>query len=91
MDLARIRKRIKEIANGPKNVRFDDLSSLLDNHISPMFPNYNHHGNPHHAFTVGNQTFNVAQPKRGNIKEVYIKGFLTAMEAVGLYDPEEEE
>lgn len=89
MDLERIRRRIREIADSPKNVRFDELSNLLDNHISVLFSNYNHHGSPHHAFTLGNETFTIAEPKRGNLKEVYVKEFLTHMEALGLYDPEE--
>ncbi len=91
MDLARIRKRIKEFANSAKNVRFDELSSLLDNHISALFPNYNHHQrSSHHAFTLGNETFTIAEPKRGNLKKEYVKEFLSHMEAVELYDPEEE-
>jgi hypothetical protein len=90
MDLTRLRKRIKEIADSPKNVRFDELSNLLDNHIEPLFHDYNHHGNPHHAFTVGGQTFNISEPHQGKVKEVYVKKFLEAMEAVGLYEPEEE-
>jgi hypothetical protein len=90
MDLARLRKRIKEIADSPKNVRFDELSNLLDNHIKPLFGDYNHHGNPHHAFTVGGQTFNISEPHRGNVKEVYVRKFLEAMEVVGLHEPEEE-
>ena len=91
MDLARIRKRIKEFADSPKNVRFDELSNLLDNHISALFPNYNHHRkSSHHAFTLGSETFTVTEPSRGNVKRLYVMEFLSHMEAVGLYDPEEE-
>lgn len=89
MDLDRIRQRIKEIGASPKNVHFEDLENLLENHIGPMFANYNHHGNPHHAFTVGDQTFNVARPHQGCIKERYVQYFLEAMRALGLYEPEE--
>ena len=88
-DLARIRKNIEEIAASPKNVDFDELVSLLDNHIGKMYANYNHHGNPHHAFTVGQQTFNIAKPRQGCVKKVYIEKFLDAMQALGLHDPEE--
>ena len=89
MDLNRIRQRIKDIAASPKNVRFDELVALLDSHIGPMYPNYNHHGSPHHAFTVGNRTFNIAEPKRSHVKEKYVAYFLEAMEALGLYDAED--
>ena len=90
MDLQRIRKRIRDIAASPKNIRFDELANLLDNHVSALFPNYNHHHrSSHHAFTLGGQTFTVAEPKRGNLKEVYVKEFLNHMEALELYDPEE--
>ena len=89
MDLERIKTKIREIAASPKNVEFSELVALLDNHIGPMYENYNHHGNPHHAFTLGTRTFNIAQPKRGNVKKVYVDKFLEAMEALELYDPEE--
>jgi hypothetical protein len=53
-----------------------------------MYPNYNHHGNPHHAFTLGSSTFNIAQPRRGCVKRIYIEKFLEAMVSLGLYEPE---
>jgi hypothetical protein len=90
MDLERIRARIADIAASPKHVRFEDLCNLLDNHVGPRYANYNHHGNPHHAFTLGDQTFNIAQPHSGFIKRVYIKKFLDAMEALGLHSPEDD-
>ena len=75
------------MASSPKNVRFDELATLLDNHIRYHFPGqYNHHGCPHHAFTVGGQTFNIAEPKSGPVKEIYVKKFLDAMEEIGLYE-----
>jgi len=89
MDLERIRARIADIATRPKHVRFDELSNLLDNHIGPLYENYNHHGSPHHAFTLRDQTFNIAQPHSGSVKARYIRSFLDAMEALGLYDPED--
>ena len=89
MDLPRIKARILEIASNPKNVDFEDLIRLLDNHIGPLYQNYNHHGSPHHAFTLGGETFNVSQPKRGPVKKPYVEKFLDAMEALELYDPEE--
>jgi len=91
MDEERIRKRIAEIAESPKNVRFEDLVSLLDNHLAQLYANYNHRDSgSHHAFTVGNQTFTVVKPHTGCIKRVYIEKFLDAMEELLLYDPEEQ-
>lgn len=81
--------RIRDFAASPKNVRFSELESLLDNHIKLLFPDYNHHGSPHHAFTVGGQTFNIAEPRRGCVKRKYIEHFLEAMEAVGLFEVED--
>ncbi len=92
MDRDRIITAIQRFARSPKNVRFDDLIALLDTHLKPMFPDYSHHGNPHHAFTVGGQTFNISRPHKSSfVKKVYVEKFLAAMEAVGLYAPEEEE
>lgn len=88
MDVKRIRARIREMAASPKSVRFDEIENLLDTHIRPLFPDYSHHGNPHHAFTLGGQTFNIAKPHAGRVKKPYIMKFLEAMEVVGLYDPE---
>jgi hypothetical protein len=88
MDRQRIRAKIREMAAHPKSVRFDEIENLLDTHIRPLFPDYSHHGNPHHAFTVGSQTFNIAKPHAGCVKKPYIMKFLDAMEIVGLYDPE---
>ena len=89
MDRERIKARIREIAASPKNVRFDEIETLLDNHIGPLFPGYSHHGNPHHAFTVGGQTFNIAKPHGGGlVKKIYIEKFLDSMEMIGLYDTE---
>jgi len=89
MDRARIIDRIREIASSRKNVRFSELESLLDNHIKYLFPNYNHHGGRHHAFTVGQSTFTIPEPQRGNVKKKYVDQFLDAMQAEGLWDPGE--
>lgn len=88
MDRQRIRAKIREMAANPKGVRFDEIENLLDTHIRPLFPDYSHHGNPHHAFTVGGQTFNIAKPHAGCVKKPYIMMFLNVMAMVGLYDPE---
>jgi hypothetical protein len=79
---------IKDMAGRRKNVRFDELTSLLDNHIRHLFPGYNHHGNPHHSFTVRDQTFTIPKPRRGCVKKPYVEQFLNAMEAVGLFSEE---
>jgi len=88
MDRQRIRAKIREMASHPKGVRFDEIENLLDTHIRPLFPDYSHHGNPHHAFTVGGQTFNIAKPHAGCVKKPYILKFLDAMAIIDLYDPE---
>jgi hypothetical protein len=89
MDVDRIRKKIAEFASSPKNVRFDELATLLDNHICDLYPaQYNHHtsGGSHHSFTVGDQTFTIRKPSSGRLNQVYVKHFLNAMEELGLYE-----
>lgn len=90
MDQKRIQDAIRELARNIGHVRFREIENLLDKHIGPRFPNYNHHGCPHHAFTVGASTFNIAEPRKGHfVKPVYVRSFLEAMEAIGMYQPED--
>lgn len=93
MDIERIRERLADIAGRRKHVRFDEIANLLDKHIGPIVPNYNHHGSPHHAFTVGTETevetFTIPEPKGQFVKKVYIDKFLDAMAALGFHDEEE--
>jgi hypothetical protein len=85
MDDSRVRKRIREIAQSPKNVRFEEITNLLEKHIAPLYGNFSHRDSgSHHAFTVGNQTFNMVKPHTGCVKAVYIRKFLDAMEELGL-------
>lgn len=87
MDRRRLNEALREIAGRTKHVRFRELQSLLDNHIRPLYGNYNHHGSPHHAFTVGSETFNIAEPKGSAfLKKAYVVRFLHAMEALGLME-----
>lgn len=75
----------------PGSVRFRELEALLDHHVSELFPeNYDHSGSPHHAFTVGGQTFNIPEPKGSPfVKPISVrKNFLNAMRALGLYEEE---
>jgi len=89
MDRKRIGLALQDIASRRRNVRFREIETLLENHVRLIFPNFNHHGSPHHTFTVGNQTFCVAEPHHSPfVKKVYVDLFLEAMEAVGLYERE---
>lgn len=95
MDEVRLRQRVKEIAANVKNVRIEDLFTLLDNHIGPYCQskglNYDHrhHSGSHHAFTVGSGTFTVPRPHGTSLlKPVYVQKFLEAMELVGLFEEE---
>ena len=89
MELERIRARLRALAGRVKNVRVEELEQVLGNHLGPRYPNYNHHGNPHHAFTVGTETFNIAKPHGKFVKAHYVTSFLEKMEALGLHEPEE--
>lgn len=93
MDFERIRKRLADIAGRRKHVRFEEIANLLDKHIGPIVPNYNHHGSPHHAFTVGIEaeveTFTIPEPEGQFVKKVYVDKFLDAMAVLGFYDEEE--
>jgi hypothetical protein len=93
MDEARLKKRVQAIAESVKNVRFEDLRTLLDNHIRPFCEakglSYDHRNPPgsHHAFTVGTKTFNLVRPHGTPLlKRVYVESFLEAMEHINLYE-----
>jgi hypothetical protein len=94
MDDARLKERVQKIAESVKNVRFDDLCTLLDNHIKPFCEarglSYDHRnsGSSHHVFTVGSATFTVAKPHGGTslLKQYCVKSFLEAMEQINLYE-----
>jgi hypothetical protein len=95
MDDVRLRRRVKEIAEGVKNIRDDELFALLDNHIQPFCQakglRYDHRnrGGSHHAFTVGTSTFTVAKPHGTSLlKPVYVRSFLDAMTEIELYEQE---
>ena len=90
MDVERIKARIAELAESPKNVRFQEIERLLENHIRHLYGNYNHHqSSSHHAFTVGGKTFTITEPNSGALKVKYVKHFLEAMEELGLYERED--
>jgi hypothetical protein len=65
IDDARLKQRVLEIAASVKNVRFEDLCTLLDNHIKPFCEasglSYDHRNRSgsHHAFTVESKRFNL--------------------------------
>jgi hypothetical protein len=93
MDDARLKQRVQKIAESVKNVRFEDLCTLLDNHIRPFCEvrglSYNHRNSSgsHHAFTVGTKTFNVVKPHPSSlVKRPYVESFLDAMEHINLYE-----
>ena len=95
MDDARLKQRVQEITESVKNVRFEDLVTLLDNHIKPFCEarklSYDHR-NPrgsHHAFTVGSKTFTLVKPLGHGtslLRKQYVESFLGAMEHLGLYE-----
>ena len=77
------------MAGRVKHVGFEEIVGLLDKHIGPLYPNYNHHGSSHHAFTLESETFTIPKPHGKFVKEYAVKNFLEAMEALGLHEPEE--
>jgi hypothetical protein len=89
----RLKQRIREIAGSVKNIRDDELFTLLDNHIQPFCLSrelpYDHRsrGGSHHVFTVGACTFNIVKPHGTSLlKPVYVRTFLEAMEEIDLYE-----
>jgi hypothetical protein len=93
MDDDRLKLRVRQIASSVKNVRFDELLALLDNHVQPYcqarelpYAHRNPRGS-HHGFTVGSNTFNVVTPHGTSlVKRAYVQDFLDAMEEIGLYE-----
>lgn len=95
MDDARLRQRVREIAESVKNVRDEELFALLDNHIQSFCRarglSYDHRnrGGSHHVFTVGSSTFTVAKPHGTSLlKPVYVRSFLDAMAEIDLHEYE---
>lgn len=93
MDDARLKQRVLEIAGSVKNVRFEELCTLLDNHIKPFCEarglSYDHRNSngSHHVFTVGSRTFTLVKPHGTPLlKKPYVESFLEAMEYINLYD-----
>ncbi len=91
MDDARLKQRVRKIAESVKNVRFEDLCTLLDNHVKPFCQarglSYDHRNSSgsHHVFTVGLTTFNLVKPHGTPLlKKPYVESFLEAMELIGL-------
>lgn len=96
MDDARLKKRVLEFAESVKNVRFEELCSLLDNHIRPFCEarglKYDHrnHGSSHHVFLVGgSRPFTIVKPHGHGtplLSKQYVESFLEAMENINLYE-----
>jgi hypothetical protein len=93
MDDARLKQRVLKIAESVKNVRYEELVSLLDNHIKPFCEarglsyDHRHSTGSHHAFTVGLKSFNVVKPHGTSLlKRAYVESFLEAMEHINLYE-----
>lgn len=95
MDEARLRQRVRKIAESVRNIRDEELFALLDNHVQLFCQarglRYDHRnrGGSHHVFTVGMSTFTVAKPHGSSLlKTIYVRSFLEAMAEVGLYEQE---
>jgi hypothetical protein len=93
MDDARLKQRVQEIAESIKNVRYEDLVTLLDHHIKPYCEarglSYDHRYSTgsHHAFVVGTNRFNLVKPHGTPLlKRPYVESFLEAMEDINLYE-----
>ncbi len=88
MDETLIKKEIAKIARSPKNVRFESLVTLLDNHIRRCFPQVQPPTGAGFTSCIHGRGENstIVKPKQGCVKRVYVDYFLEAMEAVGLYD-----
>ncbi len=90
MDESRIKDKLRELSTRRRHIRFREIETLLDNHIGPRYANYNHHGRPHHAFSLGEHTFNIAEPRKGDfVKKCYVDHFFGVMEALGWYEPKD--
>jgi hypothetical protein len=93
MDDARLKKRVRKFAANVKNVRYEELLTLLENQIKPFCEvkglsyDHRHSTGSHHAFTVGSKSFNVVKPSGTPLlKRWYVEDFLEAMEQINLYE-----
>jgi hypothetical protein len=90
MDLARIKERIRAFAASPRNVRFDDIDNFIRNQLVARFGGGARSNGSHYTYTVADRTFGITR-RSDQIKQCYVRGFLEAMAALGLYEPESEE
>lgn len=94
MDDTRLKQRVQEISQSVKNVRANDLYTLLDNHIKLYCEarslHYDHRvRGSHHIFTVGEQTISLPLPHgSSHLRPVYVLKFLDVMQLIGLYEEE---
>ena len=93
MNEDRLRERIREIAGSVKNVRAEELFSLLDKPVQAYCQerglpfDHRNRGGSHHAFTVGSSRFTMVKPHGTSLlKPVYVRAFLDAMEELDLFE-----
>jgi hypothetical protein len=96
MDDARLKKRVQAIAESVKNVRFEDLCTLLDKHIKPfceargLIYDHRHSSGSHHVFLVGgSKPFTIVKPHgtaQSQLRRQYVESFLEAMGNINLYE-----
>src|SRR5262245_50202948 len=92
MDLEKIKKEIADIASRPNGVEFSEIDRIV-RHLGTIGYRVSSRAGTHlHLFVVGSERFTVCKhnPKRKELKSVYVRNFLTTMTALELYDPHPE-
>ncbi len=89
-DIERVRQDIKDIANRPKAVRFEEIERIVNQleALGHSVKSRTTKGGHSWIFRVDDQLFSISthNPGSSQIKVAYVKAFLEAMINLGLYE-----
>lgn len=87
-DIDRIRAEIAEISQRPKAVTFAEVERIIQHLGSCGFDVESKAGRHSHLFRVNDERFTVCKhnPRRKELKSVYVRAFLSAMTALDLLE-----
>lgn len=85
--LDRVRADIRELANRPKNVEFDEVQRIVKQ-LGEFYATSSRSTRHGTLFNVGGRRFFVCSHNPGNaqIKKCYVDDFIDAMTDLGLYE-----
>jgi len=91
--LGRIKEEIAELALRPNSVRFAELERIVSRLQEVGYDTQSKAGRHSHLLRVNTERVTVCthNPKRKELKPVYVRNFLQSMKALGLLDDDSNE